>query len=57
MVDGVRARVQSDVVERVAEGLRVEAGSWGEAAASRGLADLVVRRAYAPEAIDALLGA
>src|SRR5690606_38559327 len=55
MVDEVRARVQGDVVERVADGLRVEAGAWGEAAAARGLADLVVRRAYSPEAIDGLL--
>jgi predicted NBD/HSP70 family sugar kinase len=55
MVEGVRARVRRDVVDRVAEGLRIEASAWGEASASRGLADLVMRRAYAPEAIDALL--
>jgi predicted NBD/HSP70 family sugar kinase len=57
MVDGVRARVQGDVVDRVAEGLQVEASTWGEASASRGLADLVMHRVYAPEAIDALLQA
>jgi predicted NBD/HSP70 family sugar kinase len=57
MIDGVRARVHGDVVDWVADGLQVEAGAWGEAAASRGLADLVMRRAYAPEAIDALLHA
>jgi predicted NBD/HSP70 family sugar kinase len=57
MIDGVRARVHGDVVDRVADGLQVEAGAWGEAAASRGLADLVVRRAYAPEAVDALVRA
>lgn len=57
MVDGVGARVHGDVVDRVAEGLRVEAGAWGEAAAARGLAELVMRRAYAPEAIDELLRA
>jgi predicted NBD/HSP70 family sugar kinase len=55
MVDGVRARVLRDVVDRVAEGLRIEASAWGEASASRGLADLVMRRAFAPETIDALL--
>lgn len=57
MIEGVRARVRGDVVDRVAEGLRIEASGWGEASASRGLADLVMRRAYAPETIDALLQA
>ena len=55
MVDAVRARVLTDVVDRVAEGLLVEGSTWGEASGSRGLADLVMRRVYAPEVIDALL--
>ena len=55
MVERVRGRVLADVVDRVREDLRVEASEQGEAAGSCGLAALVMRRRYAPAAIDAEL--
>lgn len=57
MVDGVRRRVFTDVVERVAVGLSVEASRYAASSATRGLARLVMRRVFAPEAIDALVQA
>lgn len=55
MVERVRGRVLTDVVDRVGADLVVEPSERGEAAGSCGLAELVMRRRYAPEAIDAVL--
>lgn len=52
LVDQVKARVLSDVVERIADGLVVEAGDSDDRSAIQGLATLVMRKVYAPEAID-----
>jgi predicted NBD/HSP70 family sugar kinase len=52
MVDRVRARVLADVADRIADGLTVEAGDPGDDSAIHGLATLVMRQVFAPEAID-----
>ncbi|RJT97449.1 ROK family transcriptional regulator [Arthrobacter frigidicola] len=54
-VDQVRERVLSDVVGRIAEGLTVEGGSAGDDAALEGLTTLVMRKVFAPAAIDGFL--
>jgi predicted NBD/HSP70 family sugar kinase len=51
----VRGRVLADVVERIAQGLSVEGGAAGDDAALQGLTTLVMRKVFAPEAIDGLL--
>lgn len=50
----VRSRVLKDVVERIAEGLVVVAGATGDHAAVDGLTRLVMRKVFAPDAIDML---
>ncbi|WP_294567109.1 ROK family transcriptional regulator [uncultured Arthrobacter sp.] len=54
-VDQVRERVLSDVVGRIAEGLTVEGGAAGDDAALEGLTTLVMRKVFAPAAIDGFL--
>ncbi|MBG6184939.1 putative NBD/HSP70 family sugar kinase [Arthrobacter sp. CAN_A214] len=49
----VRARVMEDVVERIADGLIIEAGHPGDQSAVQGLATLVMRTVFAPDAVDA----
>jgi hypothetical protein len=51
VVDRVRQRIQLDVDERAWP--RVEGSTLGGRATGRGLARLVVQRAFAPAAIDA----
>jgi predicted NBD/HSP70 family sugar kinase len=51
-VDKVGYRVLTDVVERIAEGLVVEAGHPEDLAACRGLTTLVMRKIFAADAID-----
>ncbi|MCB5280769.1 MULTISPECIES: ROK family protein [unclassified Arthrobacter] len=51
----VRSRVLKDVVERIAEGLLVVAGATGDHAAVDGLTRLVMRKVFAPDAIDLLI--
>ena len=51
----VRSRVLKDVVERIAEGLMVVAGATGDHAAVDGLTRLVMRKVFAPDAIDTLI--
>ncbi|MCB5292698.1 ROK family protein [Arthrobacter sp. SO3] len=51
----VRSRVLKDVVERIAEGLLVVAGATGDHAAVDGLTRLVMRKVFAPDAIDMLI--
>lgn len=51
----VRSRVLQDVVERIAEGLVVVAGATGDHAAVDGLTRLVIRKVFAPDAIDTLI--
>lgn len=51
VVDGVRARVRDTVDERAWP--QVEGSALGDRATVRGLARLVVRRAFAPAAVDA----
>jgi predicted NBD/HSP70 family sugar kinase len=51
IVDGVRARVRDTVDERAWP--QVEGSAMGDRATVRGLARLVVRRAFAPAAVDA----
>jgi predicted NBD/HSP70 family sugar kinase len=55
VVDRVRQRIQLDVDERAWP--RVEGSTLGGRATGRGLARLVVQRAFAPAAIDAALAA
>lgn len=55
VVDNVRGRVFADVVERIAEGLVVEAGDPHDRTAIAGLAALVMRKVYDPAAIDRTL--
>ncbi|MBN3499830.1 ROK family transcriptional regulator [Arthrobacter pascens] len=52
-VDQVRATVMAIVVERIADGLTIEAGDPGDQSASQGLATLVMRKVFSPEAINA----
>ncbi|MBJ2122448.1 ROK family transcriptional regulator [Arthrobacter sp. MSA 4-2] len=54
-VDQVRERVMSDVVGRIAKGLTVEGGAAGDDAALEGLTTLVMRKVFAPAAIDGFL--
>ncbi|HYI33072.1 MAG TPA: ROK family transcriptional regulator [Glaciibacter sp.] len=54
-VNRVRDRVLSDVVARIAEGLAIEAGAPGDEAAARGLATLVMRKAFSPISVDSLI--
>lgn len=54
-VDQVRARVVTDVVDRIAEGLTVEAGDPGAQSAIQGLTSLVMRKVFAAEAIDSVV--
>lgn len=51
----VRSRVLQDVVERIADGLVVVAGATGDHAAVDGLTRLVIRKVFAPDAIDTLI--
>lgn len=51
-VDQVGERVITDVVDRIAEGLVVEAGHPEDVAACSGLATLVMRKIFAPGAVD-----
>ncbi len=53
-VDRVRVQVLDDVVERIARGLTVEGGAAGDDAALQGLTTLVMRRVFAPAAVDGL---
>jgi predicted NBD/HSP70 family sugar kinase len=55
LVDRVRRRIQADVDEQGWP--RVEASALGGRATGRGLARLVVRRAFAPATVDAALAA
>jgi hypothetical protein len=41
-----------DVADRIADGLAVEEGDPGDESAIQGLATLVMRKVFAPEAID-----
>ncbi|MDR6508497.1 ROK family transcriptional regulator [Arthrobacter oryzae] len=54
-VDQVRGRVVTDVVDRIAEGLTVEAGDPGDQSAIQGLTSLVMRKVFAAEAIDSVV--
>ncbi|WP_422935107.1 ROK family transcriptional regulator [Sinomonas sp. P47F7] len=56
-VDGVRERVLADVVDRIANGLLVEAGAPDDRSAVRGLTTLVMRKAFAPASVDQSIGA
>lgn len=42
------------VVERIADGLAIDAGDPGDQSASQGLVTLVMRKVFSPAAIDAL---
>jgi predicted NBD/HSP70 family sugar kinase len=53
VVDRVRDRIRATVDEPAWP--RVEGSVWGGRATARGLARLVVRRAYAPAAVDAAI--
>jgi len=53
LVDHVRTRVMADVADRIADGLAVEEGDPGDGSAIHGLATLVMRKVFAPAAIDA----
>jgi predicted NBD/HSP70 family sugar kinase len=53
-VDQVRATVMATVVERIADGLVIEAGDPGDQSACQGLATLVMRKVFSPEAINAV---
>lgn len=55
-VDGVRERVFADVVDRIADGLQVEAGAPDDRSAVRGLTTLVMRKAFAPASVDHSIG-
>ncbi|WP_285249802.1 ROK family transcriptional regulator [Pseudarthrobacter sp. fls2-241-R2A-168] len=52
-VEQVSATVMSTVVERIADGLAIEAGDPGDRSASQGLVTLVMRKVFSPGAIDA----
>lgn len=52
-VDQVSSTVMSTVVERIADGLAIEAGDPGDQSASQGLVTLVMRKVFSPAAIDA----
>ncbi|WP_167133745.1 ROK family protein [Arthrobacter sedimenti] len=54
-VEQVRDRVLADVVDRIARGLTVEGGAGGDDAALQGLTTLVMRKVFAPAAVDGLL--
>lgn len=51
-VDQVRATVMAIVVERIADGLTIEAGDPGDQSAAQGLTTLVMRKVFSPEAIN-----
>ncbi|MDQ4492260.1 ROK family transcriptional regulator [Sinomonas sp. ASV486] len=51
-IDGVRERVLTDVVERISDGLAVDAGAPDDRSAVRGLATLVMRKVFAPQTVD-----
>lgn len=53
-VEKVSSRVLTDVVERIAEGMVVEAGHPEDLAACNGLTTLVMRKIFAPDAVDQL---
>lgn len=53
-VEQVRTTVLATVVERIADGLAIEAGDPGDQSASQGLVTLVMRKVFSPAAIDAL---
>lgn len=53
-VEKVSSRVLSDVVERIADGMVVEAGHSEDLAACHGLTTLVMRKIFAPDAVDRL---
>lgn len=52
-VDQVRTTVMATVVERISDGLAIEAGDPGDQSAAQGLATLVMRKVFSPEAINA----
>lgn len=52
LVDQVRNRILADVVDRIADGLTIEAGDPDDQTALQGLATLVMRKVFAPAAID-----
>ncbi|MHA7264419.1 ROK family transcriptional regulator [Arthrobacter sp. TMN-37] len=54
-VDQVRERVLADVVDRIAQGLTVDGGAAGDDAALEGLTTLVMRKVFAPAAIDGIV--
>ncbi|MDN4612006.1 ROK family protein [Arthrobacter burdickii] len=54
-VEQVRDQVLADVVDRIARGLTVEGGAGGDDAALQGLTTLVMRKVFAPDAVDGLL--
>jgi predicted NBD/HSP70 family sugar kinase len=51
-VEKVSSRVLTDVVERIAEGMVVEAGHPEDLAACHGLTTLVMRKIFDPDAVD-----
>jgi predicted NBD/HSP70 family sugar kinase len=53
----VNGKVRRDLLPRVSDQLVIEATSLGDTAGTRGLARLVVERVYAPETVDATIGA
>jgi len=53
-VQHVSSRVLTDVVERIAEGMVVEPGHLEDSAACMGLTTLVMRKIFAPDAVDQL---
>lgn len=55
-VEKVSFRVLTDVVDRIAEGMTVEPGHPEDLAACQGLTTLVMRKVFAPAAIDQLFG-
>ena len=52
VVDRVKTRVMADVADRIADGLSVEPGDSEDQSAIQGLATLVMRKVFAPAAID-----
>jgi predicted NBD/HSP70 family sugar kinase len=54
VVEQIRHRVLVDVVERIADGLTIESGEAGARGAARGLTTLVMRKVFAPEAVDGM---
>lgn len=55
VVDRVRKRVLADVVDRISEGLVIEAGHADDMAAVRGLTAIVTTKVFDPELIDTSL--